>query len=331
MKKLIMLTIYVLLCCNFSYSEEIEKLVILGAGPAGLTSALFAAQSHLAPLVIEGDPYEGQIASIYHIENYPGFPEGISGQALAARIRTQAEMFGARFHEGQAVHVDLLQYPFHILLEGDHVIYCESLVIATGASPKWLGLETETALIGFGVSASATLDAAKCIDKEVVVVGGGDAAMEQALLLAEHASHVLLVYEGDKLYGANYLQDRLFKNSKIECQFHSEVIHINGVNVGHVTGAVLRNLITQEETSISCEGIFVSNGRQPNTQLFLGQLEMTEKGYIITKPDSSLTSVRGVFAAGDITHRSYRKVTTAVASGCMAAIDAIKFLTKSQK
>lgn len=331
MKNLVIIFLTICLCYNCAYSQEIEKLVVLGSGPAGLTASLFAAQSHLNPLVIEGDPYEGQITSIYQIENYPGFPEGISGQELASKIHKQAEMFGVRFHSGQVIEVDLLQYPFRLVLDDGLELYCESLVIATGASPKWLGLENEAALIGHGISSSAVLDAAKFIDRNVVIVGGGDTAMEQALLLTEYASHVTMIYKDDKFYGAPYLQERVFSNSKIDCRFNSEIAEISGAAEGYVTGIVLRNLKTEEEVCFPCEGIFVSNGRKPNTSLFLDQLEMTKDGYIITKPDSSLTSVKGVFAAGDITHAAYRKVATAVASGCISAIDATRFFAEQKK
>lgn len=331
MKKNIITLIAICLYCNFASSAEIEKLVILGSGPAGLTSSLFAAQAHLEPLVIEGDPYEGQISAIYRIENYPGFPEGISGKELAERIHMQAEMFGTRFHSSSVIDVDLMQYPFRILLGDGLEIYCESLVIATGASPKWLGLEGEAALIGHGISASATLDAAKFRDQDVVVVGGGDSAMEQAILLTEYANHVTIIHKDDKLSGASYLQERIFKNTKIDCKFNSEIAAIEGVNEGHVTGLILRNVKTKEENPFACTGIFVSNGRKPNTDLFLNQLEMTDKGFIKTKPDSTLTSVPGVFAAGDITHVAYRKVTTAAASGCMSAIDVTKFFADQRK
>lgn len=326
---------FIILCvslnCTFAYSDEIEKLVILGAGPAGLTSSLFTAQAHLNPLVIEGNQYDGQITAIYRIENYPGIPEGISGRELAERIRGQAEKLGARFYPSRAVIVDLLQYPFHILLEDGQGIYCESLIIATGASPRWLGLEAEAALIGHGVSPSATLDAEKFVDKEVIVVGGGDSAMDQALLLTNYASRVTIIHKDDKLSGTPYLQERVQKNSKIECKFNSEIADIHGANEGHVTGVNLKNLKTQEETPLSCEGVFVCIGRKPNTDLFLGQLEMTEKGYIVTKPDSNSTSIKGVFAAGDITYMSGRRVIAAVGSGSMSAADVVKFFKEKAK
>ena len=330
MKKLLLLLMAACLFSTAVHCAEMEKLVILGSGPAGLTSSLFAGQAHLDPLVIEGGPHEGQIASVYCIENFPGFPEGISGQELSRRMRKQAENFGARFHPSHAVTVDLLQYPFHIRLNDGQEIYCESLVIATGASPKWLGLKAESVLIGHGISSSATLDAQKFQDQVVLVVGGGDSAMEQALQLTEYASHVVLIYKDSHLHAASYLQERVFNHPKIACLFNSEIIDIDGVDQGYVTGAIVKNLDTQTDAYIACRGIFVSNGRKPNTDLFLNQLEMTQKGYIVTKPDSTLTSLPGVFAAGDITHAAYRKVTTAVAAGCMSAFDVAKFLSEKK-
>lgn len=327
MKKILILLI---LCCASSLSlnsNEIEKILILGGGPAGLTASLFAGQSHLNPLVIEGDEYQGQITSIYQIENYPGFPEGISGKDLALKIHQQAGRFGARFNSSYAVEVDLSKRPFRVTLADGQEIYSESLVIATGTSSKWLGVTGEAELIGHGVSSSATLDAPKFKDKEVVIIGGGDSAMEQALLLSKYAIHVTMIYKDAQFYGAKYLQERVLNDPKIDFQFNSEVIAIDGVD-GEVVGVVVRNVQTKEKFSLSCAGVFVSNGRKPNTDLFLGQLEMTKNGYIITKPNSTLTSIPGVFAAGDITHAAYRKVTTAMASGCMSSIDAMKFLSE---
>ncbi len=310
MKKTILIVITFCFCLSFTATECLEKLVILGSGPAGLTSALFAAQSHLNPLVIEGEQQDGQIASIYHIENYPGFPEGISGLELAERIHQQAEKFGARFQSGSVIQVDLLQYPFKIILKSGEEVYCESVVIATGASPKWLGLDSEASLIGHGVSASALLDGPQFKGQEVIVVGGGDSAMEQALLLAEEASHVTVIYKEGKLYGASYLQERLLNNPKIKCVLNTEVVEIHGADQGHVTGVLLKNLKTTKTTNLECAGIFVSNGRRPNTDLFQDQWEMTEKGYIVTKENS--------------TH-------TTVASGCMSAVDAHKFMINKNK
>lgn len=330
MKKIILFALFTF-CFHSSFCDEIEKLVILGSGPAGLTSSLFAAQANLNPLVIQGDQYDGQITSIYRIENYPGFPEGISGEELAARIRAQAEIFGARFNPSYAVAADLLHPPFTILLGNGDTILCEALIIATGASPRWLGLEGEASLIGYGISSNAVADREKYAGREVFVVGGGDSAMEQALLLAEYASSVTVVYKNSKFFAAPYLQERVLNNPKIACLFNSEIAEVVGAEQKDLTGVVVHNLISGEKRDVNCAALFVSNGRKPNTSFFANQLEMTEGGYIITKPDSTKTSIDGIFAAGDITHLGYKKVTTSVASGCMAAIDAIKFLNSTKK
>lgn len=309
-------------------ASAVEKLVILGSGPAGLTSSLFAAQAHLNPLVIEGDPQEGQISSIYLIENYPGFPDGISGDELAKRIHQQAEKFGARFYASDAISVDLQQRPFYLLLKDGAEIYCESLIIATGASPRRLGVPGEEELFGLGVSGSAVVDGPKYKDKKVVVVGGGDSALEQALILSQYAQEVLLIYKEKQFTGVSYLKERVKNTAKIRCQLETEITAIKGIAEGHVTGAILKNVASQQESLFACDGIFISNGRKPNTDLFIGQLEINEKGYIHTKSHSAVTSIPGVFAAGDITESPYRKVTTAVASGCISALEAIKFLKK---
>jgi thioredoxin reductase (NADPH) len=330
MKKIIILTLA--FCFSFTslQGEAVEKLVILGGGPAGLTASLFAAQLHLDPLVIEGDPHEGQITSVYCIENFPGFPEGISGDELAKKIRQQAAQFGARFQLGQAVKVDLLSDPFQIVLQDGKEITCESVVIATGASPRWLGIENESELIGFGLSANAVLDAPKFKDKTVIVVGSGDSAMEQALLLSKESNEVVMILKEEKFSGADYLQERVLKNPKIQFIFNAEVIAIQGIEEKQVSGVTLKNVNTGNETALFCEGIFVAKGRKPNTELFLNQIEMSDKGYILTQPNSTVTSRPGVFAAGDVVQSSYRKVVTSVASGGMSAIDAKKFLKEKE-
>lgn len=324
------ITILILYCASFLplYSSEVEKLLILGGGPAGLTASLFAGQSGLNPLVIEGDEYQGQIASVFQIENYPGFPEGISGKDLSLKIHQQAKQFGTRFNSSYAVDVDLSQKPFRVTLADGQEVYSESIVIATGASPKWLGVIGESELIGHGVSSNATLDAPKFKDKEVVVVGGGDSALEYALLLSKYATHITMICKNAQFNGAKYLQERVFNEPKIDLQFNSEVFAIEGVD-GEVAGVKIRNIQTKEELSFACAGVFVSNGRKPNTDPFIGQLEMNESGYIITKPNSTITSTPGIFAAGDITLAAYRNVTTAVASGCMSSMDAKKYLSEN--
>lgn len=307
---------------------ETEKLVVLGGGPAGLTCSLFAAQAHLSPLVIEGNYRDGQIAAIDWIENYPGFPEGISGEELSQRIKLQSEKFGTQFCPNSIVEADLSQLPFKLTFQDGEELYCESLVIATGASPKWLGLESERALIGHGVSANALEDAPYFKGKQVGVVGGGDSAMEQALLLANYAEQVTLFHKGDRFTAAKYLQERVFDNPRIIISLNTAILEILGVENEQVEGIIVKDLKTQEETIIQLQGIFICNGRKPNTDIFLGQLEMNERGHILTRNSTSKTSKEGVFAAGDITSTPYRKVTTAVASGCISALDAIQYLSE---
>lgn len=328
MKNVFVLLVMLTLFMGEALSAEIEKLVILGGGPAGLTCSLFAAQAHLTPLVIEGNQNEGQINAIYHIENYPGFPEGISGEELVQRIKIQAEKFGAKFCPNSVVSADLSRSPFRLAFQNGEELYCESLVIATGASPKWLGLESEQALIGYGVSANAIADGLPFNGKQVCVVGGGDSAMEQALFLAKGASHVMIFYKGEELTAAKYLQERVYCNPLINVCLNTTISEVLGVEEGHVTGVLVKDLKTLQEISIPLEGVFICNGRKPNTDIFFGQLEMDERGYIVTRFATSHTSKEGVFAAGDITHTPYRKVTTAVASGCVSALDAAKYLSE---
>jgi len=307
---------------------EIEKLIIIGGGPAGLTAAIFAGQANLNPLVIEGCETEGQFASVYKMENFPGFPDGISGKELVGRIHKQAELFGARYNLNSVIFVDLNQYPFKLVLDNSEEIYCESIIIATGASPRWLDIEGEREFIGKGVSASAALDGEKFAGKEVIVIGGGDSALEQALLLAKCASKVTIVHKERDFNAASYLQERVLTNDKIVILFNTDILKIFGNDAEKISGVILYDKIKDEKFQFCCSGVFISNGRKPNTDLFAGQLEMNDKGNILTKSNSTHTSVDGVFAAGDITQSAYRKTVTAVAAGCMSAIDATKFHAK---
>lgn len=311
---------------SFSVYGEVEKIVILGSGPSGLTAALFAGQAKLNPLVIEGAKINNQLAAIYRIENFPGFPEGISGDELGNKMRLQAEIFGARVQSGVVSEAHLENWPFQIVLSDGQEILTETLVVATGAAPRWLDVEGEKEMIGRGVSASAVMDAHMADGKHVIVVGGGDSAMEQALILSECANRVTIIYNQEKFYASRYLQERVFNNAKIESRFNTEIISIHNEHQEYVTGVTLRNVRTGQQEPFLCDGVFVSNGRVPNTKIFEGQIEMTSAGYIVTKPDCCETSISGVFAAGDISHKAYRKVITAAASGCMAALDAIRFL-----
>lgn len=317
----------------FSFSagmaqESKEKLVILGSGPAGLTSAIYAGQLKLSPLVIEGSECEGQLASVYHMENYPGFPEGINGRELVERMKLQAQKFGARFQSGPVVAIDLINRPFTLTFEDGRTVQTESIIIALGTKKKWLGIPSEEFFKENGVHASATCDGHLFQEKAVVVLGGGDTACEEALALTEYATKVTLIYHRNAIYASPYLQERIFANKKIEVICDSNVEEILDVTQGSVTGVVLRNLKTKETKNLSCQGVFVAIGRVPNTEMFKGQLELTTAGLIAIEANKTQTSISGVFAAGDVSDPTYRKAITASGMGCMAAIDAAKFLSK---
>lgn len=303
-----------------------EKVVILGGGTAGLTSAIYASQAGLAPLVIEGNECEGQLSAVYQIKNFPGFPDGIDGDDLAQRIHLQAEKFGARFQSGNVISVDLANRPFKLTLDNGQDVYSESLIIAVGSRKRWLGLPAEEALKGKGVSGSAICDGSLFEGKEVVVIGGGDAALEEALLLSKLAKRVSIVHLMSQLNGSAYLQNQVFSNPKIHVILDTAVDDILDVVQDRVTAVALRNLKTNEKSIVSCEGVFVSIGRQPNTDLFKGQLATHSSGLIAVNSPSTQTSIPGVFAAGDVVDPSYRKAVVAAGVGCMAALDAIQFL-----
>lgn len=321
------LIILALSAASAAFSEEtVEKVVIFGAGPAGLTSAIYTAQAHLSPLVVEGNECEGQLASIYRMENFPGFPEGIRGDELIERMRTQAGKFGARFQKGIVANVDIKQRPFCITFDDGRTIFSEAIIVAIGTSKKWLGLDSENALKGKGVCGSATCEAELFQDKEVVVVGGGDSALEEALTLCTYASKVTVVYKANKLFASPYLQERVYANDKIQVILESDVVEVLDMTQDMVTGLILRNNKTKETSMIPCSGLFVSIGRQPNTHLFKGQLDLSAAGNIAVQSPSTQTSVPGVFAAGDVSDPTYRKAITAAGMGCTAALDAIRYL-----
>jgi thioredoxin reductase (NADPH) len=309
-----------------SAQEPIEKLVILGSGPAGLTSAIYAGQANLKPLVIEGEECDGQLGSVFQMENFPGFPDGIKGGDLIERMHVQAENFGAHFLPGKILEVDLINRPFRLTLSDGRTVYAESMILASGTSKRWLGLESEDALKGKGVSGSATCDGPLFQDKEVVVVGGSDAALEEALALTKYASKVALIHRSNKLNASTYLQDRIFQDKKIQVIWDSAVEEILDPAQDSVTGIILRNLKSGEKTNFRCDGVFVSIGRQPNTALFQEQIEMSASGLIKVASPSTRTNIPGVFAAGDVADPTYRKAITASAMGCMAAMDAILYL-----
>lgn len=305
-----------------------HNVVVLGSGPAGLTAALYLARANLQPLVIEGTEPGGQLTLTTTVENFPGFPEGVLGTELMDAMRQQASRFGTTFKQGNAIAVDLKTQPFRVSTSEDS-FSCRALIIATGASAKLLGLESERALLGKGVSTCATCDGFFFRDKRVVLVGGGDSALEEALFLTRFASSVTIVHRRDQLRASRILQDRATANRKISYAWNSVVTEILDVSLGKVTGVRLRDVKTNQERHLGCDGVFVAIGHQPNTQLFAGQLAMTN-GYIDVQ-DRTRTSVPGVFAAGDVQDYMYRQAITAAASGCMAALDCEKWLEATNR
>ena len=301
-----------------------RDVVIIGSGCAGLTAAIYAARANLKPLVIRGLEAGGQLTLTTLVENFPGFPQGVQGPELIDLMHKQAAAFGAEFTEGDVTRADLSKRPFTLELESEK-IETRTLIIASGASARLLGLDSERKLLGHGVSTCATCDGYFFRGKEVAVVGGGDTAAEDALFLTRYANQVMVVHRRDQLRASKIMQDRLFRNSKIRFAWNSTVLQIQDPSRGEVTGVALRDVKSGEERFEPLAGVFIGIGHSPNTAVFRGQIDVNENGYIIT-PDGSTTSVKGVFAAGDVQDHLYRQAVTAAGSGCMAAMDAEKFL-----
>lgn len=301
-----------------------RNVVIIGSGCAGLTAAIYAARANLKPLVIRGHEAGGQLSLTTLVENYPGFPKGVQGPELIEMMHKQAMEFGAEFLEGQVSRVDLSRRPFTLHVE-DKQFETRTLIIASGASAKMLGLESERRLLGHGVSTCATCDGYFYRGKPVVVVGGGDTAAEEAIFLTRYATEVALVHRRDQLRASKIMQDRILRHEKIKPIWNSVVTDVLDVDQGEVTGVKLKNNLTGEETVKPTHGVFIGIGHTPNTSLFRGQLEMNEAGYLKTH-DGPKTNVPGVFAAGDVQDHIYRQAVTAAGTGCMAAIDTERFL-----
>jgi thioredoxin reductase (NADPH) len=307
-----------------STGGEIRNVIILGSGCAGFTAAIYTARADLSPLLIEGPQPGGQLTITSTVENYPGYKEGIDGPTLMAEMKEQAARFETTFFTGSATRVDLSSPPF-LVEAGDQQFRCRVLIIATGASARWLGLESERQLRGRGVSACATCDGFFFRDKQVMVVGGGDTAMEEALFLARFARRVTVIHRRDELRASQIMQDRARECGKVDFLWNSVVEDILDVEQGKVTAARLRDVKTGQVSEHPTDGIFVAIGHQPNTSLLEGQLEMDDAGYIIPR-ERTMTSVPGVFSCGDVQDPRYRQAISAAGSGCMAAIDAERYL-----
>ena len=302
----------------------LRNVVIIGSGPAGLTAALYTARANLNPLVIEGLEAGGQLMMTTLVENWPGHPKGVMGPDLMGSIREQAQHFGAEIIRGHVTAVDLQHRPFKVTTADGHY-EARALIIATGASARWLGLPDEASLVGHGVSSCATCDGFFFKGKPIAVVGGGDTAMEEALFLTRFASQVTVIHRRDTLRASKIMQDKAFANPKITFEWNAEVESIADPAKGEVSAINIRNSQTGERKSLPVDGVFVAIGHTPNTSLFKGQLEMDATGYLVTHAGTR-TSVPGVFAAGDVQDHIYRQAITAAGTGCMAAIDAEKYL-----
>jgi thioredoxin reductase (NADPH) len=306
--------------------SQVENVIIIGSGPAGLTAAIYTSRALLNPLMIEGEEVGGQLMTTTDVENFPGFPDGIMGPDLMMVTRKQAERFGTRFISKNVTKVDLKSRPYKVWI-GEEEYQAKSLIISTGASAKYLGLENERRLLGRGVSACATCDGAFFKDQTVLVVGGGDTAMEEALFLTRFASKVIIVHRREEFRASKIMADKALNHPKIEVIWNSTLEDVNGEKL--VESAKIKNTKTGEVQEVKCEGIFIAIGHKPNTDVFSGQIVTNDVGYIKTEGHTTRTSVEGVFAAGDVADDVYRQAITAAGTGCMAAIDCERWLEEN--
>lgn len=304
--------------------QNVENVIIIGSGPAGLTSAIYTSRANLQPLMIEGEEAGGQLMTTTEVENFPGFEHGITGPDLIEVMRKQAERFGTRFITRNVTKVDFSQRPFKVWV-GDRLLLAKSIIISTGASARYLGLPSEKQYANRGVSACATCDGAFFRNQEIGVVGGGDTAMEEAQFLTRFASKVYLIHRRDHFRASKIMAERAMKNPKIEVLWNTEVEEVLGDGKS-MTGAKLKNIVNGSVKELPITGLFLAIGHKPNTDLFKGILDMNETGYLITQPNTTYTNIPGVFAAGDVQDHVYRQAITAAGTGCMAAIDTERWL-----
>lgn len=323
--KNIILSLFVLLS-TAAFAHDVEKVVIIGGGAAGSSAAIFAGQAGLEPLVITNSDCNAQMALIHNIDNYPGIVDPIDGYDLLKNFRIQAEQFGAKFCSETIVNVDLSERPFKLDLENGNTIYTESLIIASGSTKRWLNLSGEQQLRGKGVISATFCKNTDYTDKNIIVVGGGHAALQEALHIADVAKSILIVNRSDKFNASKYHQEEVFQKKNIHIIYDTEIIEIQDVLADKVTGVVLRNSLTSEEQYVPTDILIVSIGSGPNSTIFKDQLEMTGSGNIVIKGNSTMTSVPGVFAAGDVTNMSYGRVVISAGTGAMAALDAARYL-----
>ena len=309
--------------------NDIRDVIIIGSGPAGLTAAIYAARANMAPLVVEGEPSStsdqpgGQLMLTTDVENFPGFPEGIMGPELMTNFRSQATRFGAEFITKKVTRVDFTQRPFQVWTGEDRYV-ARTVIVSTGAQSLMLGLPNEEQLLGHGLSTCATCDGFFFRDQDIAVVGGGDSAVEEAIFLTRFASKVYLIHRRDQLRASKIMRDRAFANPKLEILWNCQVVEIQGE--GKLSGVILEDSVTHEQKPLAVQGLFIAIGHRPNTDLFRAHLTLKENGYLVTEPDSSKTEIAGVFACGDVQDDYYRQAVTAAGSGCMAAIDAERWL-----